>query len=88
MRSKSRGRRTLDAMSMLVSIIYIDRQNLQSPPAAGKRARLGFRHLIAPVAFPWFQMAQNWISAFAHTMFGVAAGGAYIGLRRPKPVKA
>jgi uncharacterized membrane protein YagU involved in acid resistance len=45
-------------------------------------------YLIAPVAFPWFQMAQNWISAFAHTMFGMAASGAYVGMRRPKPVKA
>ena len=41
-------------------------------------------YLIAPGLFPWFQMAQNWISAFAHTMFGLIAGGAYIGLRKPK----
>jgi uncharacterized membrane protein YagU involved in acid resistance len=41
-------------------------------------------YLIAPVAFPWFTMAQNWISAFTHILFGLIAGGAYIGLRKPK----
>lgn len=41
-------------------------------------------YLIAPVMFPWFEMAQNWISAFAHAVFGLVAGGAYIGLRKPK----
>ena len=41
-------------------------------------------YLVAPAAFPWFQMAQNWISVFAHAMFGLIAGGAYIGLRKPK----
>jgi uncharacterized membrane protein YagU involved in acid resistance len=45
-------------------------------------------YLIAPVMFPWFQMAQNWISAFSHAMFGLAAGGAYIGLRKPKSAKS
>ena len=41
-------------------------------------------YLIAPVVFPWFTMAQNWISASTHILFGVIAGGAYIGLRKPK----
>jgi uncharacterized membrane protein YagU involved in acid resistance len=44
-------------------------------------------YLIAPMMFPWFQMAQNWISAFSHAMFGAVAGGAYIGLRKPKAVR-
>lgn len=44
-------------------------------------------YLIAPVMFPWFEMAQNWISAFAHAMFGLVAGGAYIALRKPKHAK-
>lgn len=45
-------------------------------------------YLVAPVVFPWFQMAQNWVSAFSHAMFGLVAGGAYIGLRKPKPSRA
>jgi uncharacterized membrane protein YagU involved in acid resistance len=45
-------------------------------------------YLIAPALFPWFQMAQNWISAFAHTVFGLVAGGAYMALRKPKHAAA
>lgn len=45
-------------------------------------------YLIAPVMFPWFQMAQNWISVFAHAMFGVVAGAAYLGLRKPKHARS
>ena len=41
-------------------------------------------HLVAPAMFPWFQMAQNWVSVFAHTMFGVIAGASYMALRKPK----
>jgi uncharacterized membrane protein YagU involved in acid resistance len=41
-------------------------------------------YLIAPVAFPWFEMARNWISVFAHAMFGAILGVSYIGLRKPK----
>lgn len=41
-------------------------------------------HLIAPVAFPWFTMAQNWVSVFSHVMFGAILGLAYVGLRKPK----
>lgn len=31
--------------------------------------------------FPWFAMARNWVSAFAHVSFGIGAAWAYIGLR-------
>jgi len=38
---------------------------------------------VANALFPWFAMARNWISVFAHVVFGAVAGGAYVGLRRP-----
>jgi hypothetical protein len=38
---------------------------------------------IANALFPWFAMARNWISIFAHVMFGAIAGAAYVGLRTP-----
>ena len=41
-------------------------------------------YMIAPVAFPWFEMGRNWIGAFSHVMFGAILGGAYIALRKPK----
>lgn len=41
-------------------------------------------HVIAPVAFPWFTMAQNWISVFAHVVFGAVLGACYIALRKPR----
>lgn len=37
--------------------------------------------MIAPVLFPWFEMARGGISIFAHVMFGVALTGSYILLR-------
>jgi hypothetical protein len=42
-------------------------------------------YMIAPVAFPWFEMGRNWIGAFSHLMFGAVLAGAYIALRRPGP---
>lgn len=41
-------------------------------------------YLVAPVAFPWFEMARNWVSIFAHVMFGAVAGLAYVWLRKPR----
>ena len=41
-------------------------------------------YFIAPAAFPWFTMARNWVSAFAHAMFGAVIGMAYVGLRKPR----
>jgi uncharacterized membrane protein YagU involved in acid resistance len=41
-------------------------------------------YMIAPVAFPWFTMAQNWISVFAHVAFGLVLGAVYIALRKPR----
>jgi uncharacterized membrane protein YagU involved in acid resistance len=40
-------------------------------------------YLVAPVVFPWFTQAQNWVSLVSHLMFGFVLGGAYAGLRRP-----
>lgn len=41
-------------------------------------------YFIAPVAFPWFTMARNWVSIFAHVMFGAVVGLAYVWLRKPR----
>ena len=38
---------------------------------------------VASALFPWFAMARNWISIFAHIAFGAVVGWAYVGLRRP-----
>jgi hypothetical protein len=38
-------------------------------------------YLIAPVLFPWFEMARNWISIFNHILFGIVTAGAYLRLR-------
>ena len=38
---------------------------------------------IASVLFPWFAMARNWISVFAHIAFGAVLGLAYVVLRKP-----
>jgi heme/copper-type cytochrome/quinol oxidase subunit 4 len=43
-------------------------------------------HLIAPVVFPWFTQAQNWVSAVSHLLYGLVLGGAYAALRKHKPV--
>jgi ABC-type sulfate transport system permease subunit len=40
-------------------------------------------YLVAPLIFPWFTQAQNWVSLVSHLMFGLILGGAYAGLRRP-----
>lgn len=32
--------------------------------------------------FPWFAMARNWISIFAHVVFGVTAAGVYVTVRK------
>jgi len=37
---------------------------------------------IAAIVFPWFAMARGAMSAVAHVLFGLVAGGAYIALRR------
>ena len=35
---------------------------------------------IAPVIFPWFEMAQNWITFISHVVFGAVLGWAYKGI--------
>lgn len=42
-------------------------------------------YLVAPAVFPWFTMAQNWVSLVAHLIYGLVLGAAYAGLRRHKP---
>jgi uncharacterized membrane protein YagU involved in acid resistance len=32
--------------------------------------------------FPWFAMARNWISIFAHIVFGATAAGVYMTIRK------
>lgn len=44
-------------------------------------------YMIAPLAFPWFEMARNWISIFAHVMFGTILGVSYVALRKPKAAR-
>jgi hypothetical protein len=36
---------------------------------------------IANAFFPWFAMARNWISIFAHVVFGAVVGAGYVGFR-------
>jgi uncharacterized membrane protein YagU involved in acid resistance len=43
-------------------------------------------YLIAPVVFPWFTMAQNWVSLVSHLVYGLVLGAAYAGLRKHKPM--
>ena len=31
--------------------------------------------------FPWFESARNWITIFAHVVFGAVAGGVYASMR-------
>lgn len=38
--------------------------------------------------FPWFAEARNWVSIFAHIVFGVAVAASYEGLVRPVRVEA
>jgi hypothetical protein len=39
-------------------------------------------YLIAPLLFPWFVEARNWISIAAHILFGLVAAGAYVAIRQ------
>jgi len=32
--------------------------------------------------FPWFAMARNWISIFAHIVFGLTVAGVYVPIRK------
>lgn len=41
-------------------------------------------YLIAPKFFPWFVEARNWVSIFAHLVFGAVAAGSYVYLRKPR----
>lgn len=38
-------------------------------------------HVIAPMLFPWFTQAQNWVSVLSHALFGMVVAGAYVSLR-------
>jgi len=37
--------------------------------------------------FPWFEMARNWVSIFAHLIFGLSAAWAYVKLQEHSPEK-
>jgi magnesium-transporting ATPase (P-type) len=37
--------------------------------------------------FPWFEMARNWVSIFAHLIFGLSAAWVYIKHREHSPEK-
>lgn len=41
-------------------------------------------YLIAPILFPWFEMARNWISVFSHAMYGIVLAVAYVALRKSR----
>jgi hypothetical protein len=41
-------------------------------------------YLIAPMVFPWFVEARNWISVVSHVMFGMILAGTYIAMRRSR----
>lgn len=38
-------------------------------------------HLIAPAVFPWFTMAQNWVSVLSHVVFGLVIAAVYVAYR-------
>ncbi|MDT8321488.1 MAG: hypothetical protein RQ826_13265 [Xanthomonadales bacterium] len=40
-------------------------------------------YMIAPTAFPWFEMGRNWLGAFAHTLFGAVIAISYCALKKP-----
>lgn len=39
-------------------------------------------YLIAPMMFPWFIEARNWIGALSHAIFGMVLAGVYVAMRR------
>lgn len=41
-------------------------------------------YVIAPAMFPWLAEARNWVSVFAHALFGAVAAGTYVALRKPR----
>lgn len=45
-------------------------------------------YLIAPLLFPWFTMARNWISIVTHVLFGMVAAGSYLALQHRDPARA
>ena len=38
-------------------------------------------HVVAPMMFPWFTQAQNWVSVLSHVVFGVVVAAVYTGVR-------
>jgi len=38
-------------------------------------------HVVAPMMFPWFTEAQNWVSVISHVMFGIVVAAVYTGSR-------
>ena len=38
-------------------------------------------HVVAPMMFPWFTEAQNWVSVLSHVVFGVVIAAVYTSAR-------
>jgi uncharacterized membrane protein YagU involved in acid resistance len=61
-------------------------------PAIGVGALFGLAIYVinfygfAPLLFPWFTEARNWVTIFAHVVFGLVLAGSYktLAVRRPR----
>jgi hypothetical protein len=79
------------ALHMVLSIIYaiiigFIVRNMSLGMALAVGAVIGLiiyfvNFYVMTALFPWFEMARNWVSAFAHVSFGIAAAWAYKGLQ-------
>lgn len=76
-------------LHFVLSIIYVMIAGLLAPASRLSAALLGgILGLVLYVVnfygmtavFPWFAMARNWVSIFAHIVFGVVAGWMYVSL--------
>lgn len=81
------------AIHMMLSVIYgliigaiVHRMGKGAALATG--AALGLValyflnfHVVAPMMFPWFTEAQNWVSVLSHVAFGMVAAAMYLGAR-------
>lgn len=86
---------TAMVIHFMLSIVYgligtaVVADRMGYPGAIGLGATAGLAiylinfYPVAGALFPWFAMAHNGISIFAHVMFGVVVGASYVRLRRP-----
>ncbi len=83
------------ALHMVLSIIYaiiigFIVRNMSLGVALAVGAVIGLviyfvNFYVMTALFPWFEMARNWVSAFAHVSFGIGAAWAYKGLQEHSP---